>query len=194
MPSLDSLRDFLATAIVAIHLPVAIYLLVLHALTPLWRRVGMGAFAVLLALYFSCVWLVIDTHALWSWQALPWPWFVSALAVVPLALAIVILAYTYRSIEPRTLHLIRQIVPDENRRLITDGALGRWRHPRYTAFSLIAIAGALLTGYPLVIGAGILSILLFYAVIWFEERELLHYFGEEFLRYRRETPALWPRF
>jgi len=194
MPYPDSLRPLIATVLVAIHLPVSLYLILLQGLGPLWRRLGVRSFAILLSAYAVFFVGVVYYHAWWSWHPLPWPRALSWLGAATLLAAVAILAYTYRTIEKWTLHLVRQIAPDDNRRLITDGALGRIRHPRYVAFTLIAVAAVLLTGYPLVMLAFVVTTFLFGVVITLEERELLHYFGDQFRQYRRTVPAFWPRF
>ncbi|MFQ5512702.1 MAG: methyltransferase family protein, partial [Candidatus Krumholzibacteriia bacterium] len=100
---------------------------------------------------------------------------------------------TYRTIEPRTLHLERQINPGAERALITTGVLGRMRHPRYVMFTMIALGNVLLTGYPLVVVSCGATMVLLWVTIRLEERELLEYFGEAFRDYRKSVPAFIPR-
>ena len=190
----DSFRQILATTLVAIHLPVSLYLMLLQGISPFWRRIGKASFVPLLAAYAVFATAVVRLHELWHWHPIPWPNWLVWIGLGVLMVAAVALVYTYRSIEKWTLHLVRQIAPDENRRLITDGALGSVRHPRYVTFTLVALGAALITGYPAVIAALGLTVFLFALVIYLEERELLQYFGDEFKSYRRSVPAFWPRF
>jgi protein-S-isoprenylcysteine O-methyltransferase Ste14 len=189
----DSFKPAIATALLALYLPVPFYLLWVHGLQRVWRRVGILSYAAHLSLYGAMVFAVIRLHALWSWNALPWWKPLGLFAVVPLAFAAVLAYGTYRTIDFETLHQIRQIRPDVTRHLIHDGILGRMRHPRYTMFTLIAIGDVLLTGYPLVLASALLTAALFALVIRVEERELLAYFGEEYRQYRRSVPAFIPR-
>jgi protein-S-isoprenylcysteine O-methyltransferase Ste14 len=204
MFSLDSAKPVIATALVACYLPVPFYLLWMHGLQRVWRRMGFVSYALHVSLYGAMVWAVIRMHALWSggeWRwpdALSWvavaqtevlPWF----SIIPLGVSLWLMVESYRTIDFKTLHQIRQLVPKEGRTIVRDGILGHMRHPRYVTFSLIGIGNAALTGYPLVAVSAVLTLFLFAWVIRLEEHEMAAYFGEEFEKYRREVPALWPR-
>jgi protein-S-isoprenylcysteine O-methyltransferase Ste14 len=147
---------------------------------------------------------VVRLHDVWSRGEWRWPdelsWVydvqsnvLSWLSVIPLGLALWLMIESYRTIDFKTLHQIRQLLPKQKRVIIRDGILGRMRHPRYVAFSLIAVGNALLTGYPLVMASAVVTLFAFAWVIRMEEREMAAYFGEEFEKYRREVPAFWPR-
>ena len=189
----ESVRPLVTTVLVATYLPVPIYLLWMHTLQRVWRRVGLASYIVHLSLYAALVTLVARSHAAWSWNAWPWPAALSWIAAVPLILAAWLAIYTYATIDFKTLHQIRQLVPGKERRIVRSGVLGRMRHPRYVMFSLIGIGAALFSGYPLVAVTAVLTVALFAVVILVEERELAQCFGEEFERYRREVPAFIPR-
>ena len=190
----SSLKPIIGTTLVALYLPVPFYLLACHVFTGQWRKIGMRSFLILLPLYAVMVFAVIRAHAFWRLAEWHWPAAVSWLAVLPLGLAAGLVAATYKSIDPQVLHLVRQFVPTEERRLVTDGVLGWIRHPRYVMFTLIAFGSVIATGYPMVVLAAIVSTAAFAGVIRLEERELLVYFGEDYRRYRENVPAFIPRF
>ena len=189
----DTLRPLSATTLLALYLPVPFYLLWLHGLQRLWKKMGWASYVFLLSPYLAMVAAIVRWHALWQWRAWPWPHALSWLALVPLALAGWLAWHTYRTIEPRTLHLERQLNPSPGRRLITTGVLGRMRHPRYVMFTLLAVGNALITGYPLIATSALVTALLLWATIRLEERELLAYFGEAFCDYKKRVPAFIPR-
>jgi protein-S-isoprenylcysteine O-methyltransferase Ste14 len=193
MPWNDSVKSILSTVLLALILPIPVYLLWMHGLQNLWRRLGPASYLLHLALYATMVYVLVRMHRVWSRGAWPWPDAIAWLALVPLAIAAWLIVESYRTIDWRTLHQVRQFAPGAGRELVRSGILGRMRHPRYLAFSLVAIGNALLTGYPLVAAAAVVTIALLAVVIALEERELRDFFGEEFERYRREVPAFIPR-
>jgi len=193
MPSANSFKDILITLLLAVYLPVPFYLLWLHGFHGRWQRIGLSSFAIHIPIYLLMVAAVIYFHRIWSAGAWPWPVWLSLSSIVPLGIAVCLAVWTYATIDRRVLHLFQQIRP-RKRRLIRTGILGRIRHPRYVMFSLGAIANILLSGYPLVAVAGVVTIVLFGVVIRMEERELATHFGSEYEAYRKDVPAFIPRW
>ncbi len=193
MFSHDSVRSLLATLLLALYFPVAVYMVWIHALHGLWKKIGPISYGLHWALYAAVVVAIIRFHGLWRWHAWPWPGAISWLGLFPLAAAGWLAYRTYATIDPHTLLTFRQIRPNDRRRLIRDGILGTIRHPRYVMFTLLALANALITGYPLVLVSFAVTAVLFGFVIVLEERELREHFGAEFEEYRREVPAFIPR-
>ena len=189
----NSLRPLAATILLALYLPVPFYLLWLHGLNRLWRRIGTASYFFLLTPYVALVLAIIRAHAVWNWRADGWPLALAWLSVIPLGLAGWLAFHTYKTIEPATLHLHRQIKPSPGRVLITSGVLGRIRHPRYVMFTLLAVANVLATGYPLVAVSLGVTVLLLLVTIRLEERELQEYFGNAFSDYKKSVPAFIPR-
>jgi protein-S-isoprenylcysteine O-methyltransferase Ste14 len=76
--------------------------------------------------------------------------------------------------------------------LIRDGIYGRVRHPLYLGSILV------LWGEPYLVSARngliivILSTLYFYLGSMLEERRMVRQFGDEYRRYQREVPRLFP--
>jgi protein-S-isoprenylcysteine O-methyltransferase Ste14 len=193
MVSIDSLRSSSATFLLALCLPVPFYMLSVHALGRLWKRMGRASYAVLWTFYALCVAAIVIAHGLWGWKAWSWPVWISWTGLLPLALAAGLAYWTYRTIPARTLLAFRQIESDGERPLVRDGVLGVVRHPRYVMFVLVALANFLITGYPLVLASLVVAVAVFAVVMRLEEGELRSHFGGEFERYRREVPAFFPR-
>ena len=193
MFSQDSIRSFTATFLLALYLPVAVYMTWIHALHPIWKRIGPASYTLHFALYAGMVAAIIRFHRLWGWHAWPWPAGISWLGLLPLGAAAWLAYRTYATIDPHTLLTFRQMRPNGRRRLIRDGILGTIRHPRYVMFTLLAVANLIITGYPLVLASLVVATGLFAVVIRLEEKELRDHFGAEFEEYRREVPAFFPR-
>jgi protein-S-isoprenylcysteine O-methyltransferase Ste14 len=83
--------------------------------------------------------------------------------------------------------------PEENR-LRTGGALAWVRHPIYSGLILITVGFFLfIPNLPTLISC--CSILLYLPLgIYLEERKLIRAFGDAYLKYREEVPALVPRW
>jgi len=123
--------------------------------------------------------------------AIQMPWRLITLTIQAIALVGLLLgvrqtgAWSFLGIE----QLIKAGDPPPPR-LVVDGFY-RWvRHPLYT-FGLVFIwLTPLMTRNLLVLCLGLSAYLVIGA--WFEERKLLREFGEDYARYRRQTPMLIP--
>ena len=193
MFDLDSLRPLVATSLLALYLPVPLYMIWIHAFGRVWKKMGPASYAIHWTLYIVTVAAVVLCHRVWVWRAWPWPAWISWTGLFSLAIAAWLAYRTYATIPAKTLLTFRQIRPDGDRRLIRDGILGTIRHPRYVMFTLLSLGNLLITGYPLVLVSLAVTIVVFAAVIRLEENELREYFGEEFEEYRRAVPAFFPR-
>jgi protein-S-isoprenylcysteine O-methyltransferase Ste14 len=190
---MDSIKPFAATLLLALYLPVPFYMLLVHAFAGVWKGMGRASYIVLWAFYGVCVTAVVLAHRVWQWQAWDWPAWVSWTGLLFAAAAAWLAYWTYRTIPAKTLLTFRQVCPDDERRIVRDGALGTIRHPRYLMFVLLALGNLLITGYPLVLVSLAVAVWVFGAVMRLEENELRSYFGEEFEAYKREVPAFFPR-
>ena len=78
--------------------------------------------------------------------------------------------------------------------LVRSGLHGRVRHPIYAGVILVLLGWILLDSSAAT--AMVVGITLCYLPVGIalEERKLIAVFGEEYVRYRKEVPALWPRW
>lgn len=79
-------------------------------------------------------------------------------------------------------------------RLVTSGVYGKVRHPIYSAD--IVLGWSLFFFHPdvrFLIGAH-LAMFVFLFWIWLEEKALIEKFGDQYLKYKRKVPKLFPRF
>jgi len=85
------------------------------------------------------------------------------------------------------------LVPEPQGGLVRTGLHGRMRHPIYTGV-ILAASGWLLLSNTLACAVVVAITFLYLPVgIALEERKLIAVFGEDYLHYRREVPALFPK-
>jgi methanethiol S-methyltransferase len=77
-------------------------------------------------------------------------------------------------------------------RLVRDGVHGRIRHPIYTGIIMAALGWVLLWPTVPVIISVLITFIYLPIGIQLEEQKLIGQFGEEYIRYRSEVPALVP--
>lgn len=85
------------------------------------------------------------------------------------------------------------MTPELPQPLITDGLLGSVRHPIYSGTILIAI-GFWLFSPDLPTTVSVACVFIYLPIgIYLEEKKLIAEFGEQYIRYKRNTPAIFPR-
>jgi protein-S-isoprenylcysteine O-methyltransferase Ste14 len=80
--------------------------------------------------------------------------------------------------------------PGRNERLFTGKAYGVVRHPLYFGISVVLAFHPIQTRISLV--STVMVILYFYVGTFFEERRMVHQFGEEYRNYQRRVPRFLP--
>jgi len=85
------------------------------------------------------------------------------------------------------------ITEDENTELITTGIYARMRHPLYTATILLVIGFAIFNPTLTNLGHVICAIIYIIVGTYFEEKKLVKTFGEQYEKYKMETPMLFPK-
>jgi protein-S-isoprenylcysteine O-methyltransferase Ste14 len=84
----------------------------------------------------------------------------------------------------------RAAEPSRNDRLFTGKAYGVVRHPLYFGISVVLAFHPIQTRNSLV--STLMVILYFYVGTFFEERRMVHRFGEEYRHYQRRVPRFLP--
>ena len=77
--------------------------------------------------------------------------------------------------------------------LVSDGAYGQVRHPRYAAVTVGTLGLALVSHHAAAYGVVLVMVPLIVALARLEEARLLQRFGPEYEHYRERTPAFVPR-
>jgi protein-S-isoprenylcysteine O-methyltransferase Ste14 len=102
---------------------------------------------------------------------------------------VLIINFTFRSI---SLSSFLGLKKEENRELITHGIYAKIRHPLYTGTILITLGMFLFVPTDLIL-ISVACIWVYLPIgIYFEEQKLIRQFGEDYLKYKKETKALFP--
>lgn len=151
-----------------------------------WYRLAYSVQSTLLLLWVTGAYLQADTHAPF-WVLPPW------LTVLAWALVVGGAALSGLAVMHFGAAGFLGLAPERRTGLVRSGMHARMRHPIYTGI-IGALAGWVLlhTTPATLVVVGILALYLPIG-IHLEERKLIAAFGEEYRRYRREVPALFPR-
>lgn len=82
----------------------------------------------------------------------------------------------------------------EGQELVTSGIYSKIRHPFYTSILILFIGVSIISGNLYSLIFAILFIISLFIRIRKEEKELIAKFGDKYQRYKKETPALFPKF
>lgn len=191
---MNTFRYIVALLLVTLVPAVLLYWLLLHALLPVWRRLGISA-----SQYLLWAGIVAVAVALSAWRAeLLWTDFGFQPMLATVGLVFLAGAVVFRLQIGRFLPLAAQLgLPEIDplghpQKLVTAGPYAQTRHPRYLQV-LLALAGwALLANYPAGYLAALLWIPLMLVIVRLEEAELLRRFGGEYHDYCGRVARFWP--
>jgi protein-S-isoprenylcysteine O-methyltransferase Ste14 len=187
---MDKVRYYLALLLVAVVPPSVLYWFSIHPFIRFWRRLGIRTtFVINYAAMIALIVLVL----LFGKPLLSVDFGTNPVLIGLGILLLVVSAALRRSFSK---HLRRNIllgVPElapakHGIPLLTDGAYGRIRHPRYVQLFLAVIGFAFLCNYLAVYLLIPVLAAMLYFVIRFEERELLQRFGAEYEAYCTRVP------
>jgi protein-S-isoprenylcysteine O-methyltransferase Ste14 len=141
------------------------------------------------ALWLSLILYLINPPAM-AWAAMPLPGWARWSGVALLAIAILFLEWTLRSLGP---NLTDTVVTRRDATLVTNGPY-RWvRHPFYDSLALLVLAFALIAANWFFLLSGGLVFALLAIRTWREEERLLARFGDAYRTYVNETGRFLPR-
>lgn len=116
--------------------------------------------------------------------------WVRYLSLMFAAFGVIILKIAFRSYQFSS---FVGMTPELPQPLITTGLLGSVRHPIYSGTILIAIGFWLFSpNWPTTISVGCIFVYLPIG-IYLEEKKLIAEYGEQYLAYKKEVPAIFPR-
>lgn len=191
---MDTFRYIVALLLVTLVPAVLLYWLLLHALLPVWRNLGISASqyllwaAVIATAFFLTVWREPLLGREYGFQPI-----LVAVGVVFLAGAIVSRLQIEKFLPWRTQLGLPEIDPEHYRqKLVTAGPYAHTRHPRYIQVSLALAGWALVANYPAGYLAALLWIPLMLVIVRLEEMELHRRFGLEYSLYCARVARFWP--
>jgi protein-S-isoprenylcysteine O-methyltransferase Ste14 len=192
---METARYVVALIAVALFPPSIIHWILVHALTRLWRMIGLiWTYAITLTI-FTCfavgVYLLRDVILRVHFGT---NWILIGLSVFLLCVETGVEVQCRRWLSAATLVGIPELSQaGSGSALLKDGIYGRVRHPRYVGGSMGLLSMALFSNY---LAVYILLAMWFpglYLVTLLEEKELVARFGEEYQEYQRRTPRFIPR-
>lgn len=191
---METFRYTVALLLVLFVPAVFVYWLLLHALLPAWRRLGVPASQALLLLCFFAAALLVS---FWRGALLRNDYgfnpLCTAAGVVCLAAAAVFRLQIERFLPWRAQLGWPEIDPAGHpQKLADEGPYAHARNPRYIQIFLALVGWALLANY----AAGYLSALLWVplaaCIVLLEERELRRRFGAGYAAYCGRVARFWP--
>jgi protein-S-isoprenylcysteine O-methyltransferase Ste14 len=190
---METFRYYLALFLTGSVPAILAYLLLLHSLIGIWRRIGVVASQIFLwtAVLGVFLWVISATRDFALADFGPNPIFFNA-GMVCLAMAVWLRLKVSRSIGWRALLGLPEIAPKSYpQRLVTTGPYARVRHPRYLQAFLALIGWALIANHPASYLACSFWIPGIWLVVALEEQELAERFGAEFEAYQKRVPKFF---
>lgn len=190
---LDTIRYWAAVLLVVSIPPAITYWLMIHPFAAFWRRRGPAitlsvAFGQMLVLGF--VLFLLRDRLIGA--DLGFSWWLTGPAIVLYLCAIGVEMTIRGHLKLSILVGVPELKEGYQGKVLQEGIYARVRHPRYLNVILGTTAFALFVNH---VGTWILVpliVLCLWLVVFFEERELVERFGEEYLDYCRRVPRFWP--
>ncbi len=187
--------ETLAMLACSVYCTIPLFWLVVHPFIDRWRKRGRRAFTLILPIWalfiaaaFVIVWRYRSAHFYENW----WTWVPAALLFWT---GLSIYRQAFRGFHRSQVSGLDELEPHQHRQeLVTSGIRARVRHPIYLGHLCEVFGWCLGTGLtPLFALAGF-AVVSGIAMIRIEDGELEQRFGEAYRTYRRDVPAVIPRF
>jgi protein-S-isoprenylcysteine O-methyltransferase Ste14 len=191
----DSIRYYVALAILSFLPPVILYWFSIHPLIRFWRKVGLH---LTLGIHYAGMLLLAGLISLLCRPLLTVEFGTSptliGLALVPAFFSLILRKRLSRHLRPGIFTGIPELSPEKHKiPLLREGIYGRLRHPRYVQLFLGVVAYALFCNYlTIYILLPTLAIILFLLAL-IEERELRNRYGAEYDAYSARVPRFIPK-
>ena len=167
----------------------------IHPFIGFWRRRGLKiTYTVVPAMLLAVATVLVLARDVWLETEYGPNYVLVALAGMFYLIAAAIELQCCKHLKFRTLVGVPELVPPpETGKLITAGIYGWVRHPRYIGMFFGLLAVAFFSNYLAIYVIAGAMVPGFYALTFFEERELRDRFGEEYAAYSRRVPRFIPR-
>ena len=182
--------DWFAAFLLALHLPVPLYWLIVHPFIAFWRRHGNAAFWVAGLFSWGVVGFLLYRFRRDLLRAAGAPMFAVLAGLLLVALDVYLIARAEKALGLR--RLVGKTELEGSGELVTTGIFSRIRHPRYAGMFCSVVGACLIAATPLLWLVAIAWWLLTLLFIFSEERELRARFGPAYDDYRRRVPRFLP--
>ena len=179
----------------AVYSTIPGFWLMIHPFAERWRSRHRSPYRVVVPLWMA-MWVVMALLT-YPWHRLaiyrtPWPW---ALAIPLFVAGFLLYSKSGKNFTAQQLGGLPEIHgTHRDQRLVTEGIRSRVRHPVYLAHLCEMLAWSLGTGLAVCWGLTAFAIVTGAVMIQMEDAELEERFGDSFRAYRRNVPAVVPRF
>lgn len=180
--------------LMSLYAPIPFFVIALHALVKngLWtlRRtkilfllIAVGIWAALFWWFLQMIHLIFFTQQMVTWIS------------IYFGIAALLIAFIIEIASTRALGRKRILGSSEfgksGDKLITTGIYRYARHPRYVEHPLWFVGFSLILGYDFLWWFALYLFFGFALAAFFEEQELIQRYGDEYLQYRKKTPAFF---
>ena len=161
-----------------------------------WRATGVKT---LLAIFFILIWFLLGYWLKLNYQSLFINQSSHSLAlffgILILIIVIVIEILSDRALGRKRILLSSELQKGEDK-LITTGIYKFARHPRYVEHPLLFLGLGFIFGHTLLLWFALYLFISFTVAAYFEELELIKRYGEDYLAYKKKTPAffIWKQY
>jgi len=185
-----SFVELFASFLLALHLPVPLYWLMVHPFIGFWRRHGNAAFWVAGLFSWGLIVSVLYTfrHDLLDTSSAPRAAAAAGFVLVAFDGYLIVRAELALGLR----RLIGKAELEGRGELVTSGIFSSIRHPRYTGMFLSVLGACLMAGTLALWVVALLWWLLSLLFIFFEERELRARIGPAYADYARRVPRFLP--
>ncbi len=179
----------------AIYATIPAFWLTLHPFAAHWRVRGRDSYKVILPLWLVYIFIAIAALFPWRTRSL----YTSPYAYIPGALLVLsgLLLYVLSSRDFSHVQLsgLAEVEPDRHtQRLVTTGIRARVRHPIYLGHLCELLGWTIAFGTFSLFALSAFAIATGFFMLRLEDRELEQRFGDEYSAYRRQVPAILPRW
>jgi protein-S-isoprenylcysteine O-methyltransferase Ste14 len=192
---MDTARYFIALLVIATFPGAILFWFSIHPFIGFWRKLGpvMTYTIILSAMVGVDVVMVLMRETLLAVEY-GTNWILVAVGLLAYGVGAAIEVQCRRHLKLSVLVGLPEIAPDRAAgKLLTDGAYGIVRHPRYVGVFFGLIAVACFTNYlAAYVILGVLTPII-YIMTLLEERELRDRFGQEYVDYSRRVSRFVPR-
>lgn len=137
------------------------------------------------------IWTFRHQGVLFSWRFDPSIWL-QIVGGISLGLALLVDWQVMKTLGVKRLMCWVEFKQEKTtQEFVSEGIYKFARHPRYVEYMLISLAVGLLTGYIFFFGFFLYLIISFAIATHFEERELVHRFGDVYRDYQKRVPKFF---
>jgi protein-S-isoprenylcysteine O-methyltransferase Ste14 len=187
--------DIVAMLVCSVYCTIPLFWLVVHPFIDTWRKRGRRAFSLILpiwAVFITGAFVLMWPHRSAHFYSNCWCWVPGAFLFW---MGLSIYRQAFRGFHHSQVSGLDELEPNRHRQeLVTTGIRARVRHPIYLGHLCEVVGWCVGTGLMALYVLLGFALVMGFAMIRIEDRELEARFGELYRQYRARVPAVIPRF